>query len=49
MSGIIAAIRRETENVATGIDAVENGFANVDDGLTRFRAATAEFVTGFAA
>jgi methyl-accepting chemotaxis protein len=49
MSGTIAAIRRDTENVATEIDAVESGFANVDDRLTRFRAATAEFVTGFAA
>jgi methyl-accepting chemotaxis protein len=49
MSSTIAAIRRDTENVATEIDSVENGFANVDDRLTRFRAATAEFVTGFAA
>ena len=31
------------------IEAVESGFANVDDRLNRFRAATAEFVTGFAA
>jgi len=49
MSGTIAAIRRETESVASEIDAVESGFANVDDRLTRFHAATAEFVTGFAA
>ncbi|MEA3053988.1 MAG: methyl-accepting chemotaxis protein, partial [Sphingomonadales bacterium] len=49
MSATIAAIRRDTESVASEIDAVESGFANVDDRLTRFRAATAEFVTGFAA
>jgi methyl-accepting chemotaxis protein len=49
MSGTIAAIRRDTEHVASEIDAVESGFAVVDDRLTRFRAATAEFVTGFAA
>jgi len=49
MSATIAAIRADTENVASEIDAVESGFANVDDRLTRFRAATSEFVTGFAA
>ncbi|HEX6375198.1 MAG TPA: methyl-accepting chemotaxis protein [Allosphingosinicella sp.] len=49
MSATIAAIRRETEDVASEIDAVESGFANVDDRLSRFRAATAEFLTGFAA
>ncbi|HYI41012.1 MAG TPA: methyl-accepting chemotaxis protein [Allosphingosinicella sp.] len=49
MSATIAAIRHNTESVASEIDAVESGFANVDDRLTRFRAATAEFVTGFAA
>jgi methyl-accepting chemotaxis protein len=49
MSGTIASIRHDTEAVASEIDSVESGFANVDDRLTRFRAATAEFVTGFAA
>jgi|GEM_PF-3365233 len=49
MSATIAAIRRETEAVASEIDSVESGFAHVDDRLTRFRAATAEFLTGFAA
>ena len=49
MSATIAAIRRETESVASEIDAVESGFAQVDDSLARFRAATAEFLTGFAA
>ena len=49
MSTTIAAIRLETEAVASEIDAVESGFAHVDDRLTRFRAATAEFLTGFAA
>ncbi|HET9637760.1 MAG TPA: methyl-accepting chemotaxis protein [Allosphingosinicella sp.] len=49
MSATIASIRHDTESVASEIDAVESGFANVDDRLTRFRAATAEFVTGFAA
>jgi methyl-accepting chemotaxis protein len=48
MSATIAAIRADTESVARSIDEVESGFANVDDRLTRFRAATAEFVTGFA-
>ncbi len=49
MSGTIAAIRHDTESVAGEIDSVESGFANVDDRLNRFRAATAEFVIGFAA
>jgi methyl-accepting chemotaxis protein len=49
MSATIAAIRADTETVASEIDSVESGFANVDDRLARFRAATAEFVTGFAA
>jgi methyl-accepting chemotaxis protein len=49
MSATIAAIREGTESVAREIDWVESGFANVDDRLTRFRAATADFVTGFAA
>jgi methyl-accepting chemotaxis protein len=49
MSATIAAIRRDTEAVASAIDGVESGFAYVDDRLARFRAATAEFVTGFAA
>ena len=49
MSATIATIREDTESVAREIDAVESGFANVDDRLSRFRAATAEFVTGFAA
>jgi methyl-accepting chemotaxis protein len=49
MSSTIAAIRRETEAVASGIDSVRHGFANVDDRLTGFRAAAADFVTGFAA
>jgi methyl-accepting chemotaxis protein len=45
MSSTIAAIRRETEGVASEIDGVENGFVRVDDQLTRFRAATAEFLS----
>jgi methyl-accepting chemotaxis protein len=49
MSATIAAIRRDTEGVASAIDAVESGFARVDDRLGRFRAATADFITGFAA
>jgi methyl-accepting chemotaxis protein len=49
MSATIAAIRRETESVASEIDSVESGFAQVDDRLGRFGAATAEFLTGFAA
>ncbi|HEU0135141.1 MAG TPA: methyl-accepting chemotaxis protein [Allosphingosinicella sp.] len=49
MSATIASIRTDTETVAREIDLVESGFANVDDRLTRFRAATADFVTGLAA
>jgi methyl-accepting chemotaxis protein len=49
MSSTIAAIRADTEAVAGEIDAVENGFARVNDQLGRFRAAAAEFVHSFAA
>jgi methyl-accepting chemotaxis protein len=48
MSSTIAAIRQDTEGVASEIDEVESGFIRVDDQLTRFRAATAEFLTHFA-
>jgi methyl-accepting chemotaxis protein len=48
MSSTIAAIRRATEAVASDIDGVDSGFVRVDDQLTRFRAATAAFLTGLA-
>jgi methyl-accepting chemotaxis protein len=49
MSSTIAAIRSDTEKVASEIDGVESGFARVDQRLTRFRDTTAEFLTNFAA
>jgi methyl-accepting chemotaxis protein len=49
MSSTIAAIRQDTENVASDIDEVEHGFVRVDDQLSRFRASTAEFLHNFAA
>ena len=49
MSSTIAAIRSGTENVASEIDGVKSGFDRVDDELNRFRAATAEFLSSFAA
>jgi methyl-accepting chemotaxis protein len=49
MSSTIAAIRKDTEGVASEIDQVENGFIRVSDQLARFRAKTAEFINSFAA
>ena len=49
MSSTIAAIRADTETVASEIGEVEQGFERVNDQLTRFSATTAEFVKSFAA
>lgn len=49
MSSTIAAIRSDTENVASEIDGVESGFARVNDRLTRFRATASDFLSNFAA
>ncbi|MDT9601036.1 chemotaxis protein, partial [Sphingosinicella sp. GR2756] len=49
MSSTIAAIRLDTEKVASDIEEVEQGFGRVDDQLTRFRATTSEFLSNFAA
>jgi methyl-accepting chemotaxis protein len=49
MSSTIAAIREETENVASEIDGLTRNFGLVDEQMARFKASTAEFVKGFAA
>jgi methyl-accepting chemotaxis protein len=49
MSSTIAAIREETENVASEIDGLTRDFGLVDEQMARFKAATGEFVKGFAA
>ncbi|HEY0312570.1 MAG TPA: hypothetical protein VGC56_08750, partial [Allosphingosinicella sp.] len=49
MSSTIAAIRADTETVAGEIDQLENGFARVDDQLTRFAASASAFLSTFAA
>ncbi|MBV9931439.1 MAG: chemotaxis protein [Alphaproteobacteria bacterium] len=49
MSSTIAAIRADTEAVAGEIDQLENGFARVDDQLTRFAASASAFLSTFAA
>jgi methyl-accepting chemotaxis protein len=49
MSSTIAAIRQDTESVASEIDGVEHGFGRVDDHLASFRRAASEFLTSFTA
>ncbi|MCA1748757.1 MAG: methyl-accepting chemotaxis protein [Parasphingopyxis sp.] len=49
MSGTIAAIREDTESVATDIDKVTAGFREVDEHLNKLDGAAAEFVQRFAA
>ena len=49
MSSTIAAIREDTENVASEIDEVERSFSQVDEQMSRFQAATSQFVKNFAA
>ena len=49
MSGTIAAIREETELVASEIDALETGFRTVDGQIAGLEQATGEFVAKIAA
>jgi methyl-accepting chemotaxis protein len=49
MSSTIAAIREDTENVASQIDGLTHNFGLVDEQMARFKAATTSFVKGFAA
>ena len=49
MSGTIAAIRVDTETVASDIDRIESGFRSVDDQLARLESTTGEFVSRVAA
>ncbi len=49
MSGTIAAIRVDTESVASEIDRIESGFRSVDDQLARLESTTGEFVNRIAA
>jgi methyl-accepting chemotaxis protein len=49
MSSTIAAIRSDTQTVASEIDEVESGFAKFTDHLARFRTTTTEFVHTLAA
>ncbi len=49
MSSTIAAIRADTENVASEIDEVEKNFSEVDEQMTRFKATAGRFVQTFAA
>ncbi|MET0270222.1 MAG: methyl-accepting chemotaxis protein [Sphingomonas sp.] len=44
MSSTIAAIRHDTESVASGIDDIEHGFRAIDGELAKLDAATGEFV-----
>jgi methyl-accepting chemotaxis protein len=48
MSSTIAAIRSDTENVATDIDRVEQGFGRFATQLDDFRSTTRDFVSKFA-
>ena len=49
MSGTIAAIRVDTESVATDIDRLEAGFRSVDGQLARLETTTGDFVARIAA
>jgi methyl-accepting chemotaxis protein len=49
MSSTIAAIRQDTETVASEIDGLTKNFSHVDEQMARFKAATTNFVKGFAA
>jgi methyl-accepting chemotaxis protein len=49
MSSTIAAIRQDTESVASEIDGLTRNFGQVDEQMARFKAATSAFVTSFAA
>lgn len=49
MSSTIAAIRLDTENVATDIDQVEQGFGRFSEQISNFKASAKAFVNGMAA
>ena len=49
MSSTIAAIRHDTENVASEIDSVEQSFGEVDEQMARFKVSAGRFVQSFAA
>ncbi|HEY0444843.1 MAG TPA: methyl-accepting chemotaxis protein [Allosphingosinicella sp.] len=49
MSSTIATIRKDTETVASEIDNVERNFGLVDAQMAKFKAATSQFVSSFAA
>ena len=49
MSSTIAAIRTDTENVASEIDEVEKSFGEVDEQMAKFKATAGKFVQSFAA
>lgn len=49
MSSTIAAIRQDTETVASEIDGLTRSFSHVDEQMARFKTATTSFVKGFAA
>lgn len=49
MSSTIAAIRADTEAVASEIDEVEKNFSEVDEQMARFKATAGRFVQNFAA
>jgi methyl-accepting chemotaxis protein len=49
MSGTIAAIRSDTEAVASDIDRLEEGFRHVDQELAKLQTTTSEFVQRIAA
>jgi methyl-accepting chemotaxis protein len=49
MSSTIAAIRADTEQVASEIDEVEKNFSEVDEQMKAFKTTTGRFVQTFAA
>ena len=49
MSGTIAAIRLDTESVASDIDRLESGFRSVDGQLAQLEMTTGDFVARIAA
>jgi len=49
MSSTIAAIRQDTESVASEIDGLTRNFGLVDEQMTRFKQTAGEFVKTFAA
>ena len=47
--GLLAAIRHDTENVASEIDEVEQSFSEVDEQMAKFKVSAGRFVQSFAA